>query len=228
MTGPGTNTYLVGRKQAVIIDPGPAGYPSHLTKLFEAVQSLSLTVQAVVVTHFHSDHSGCAEEVAQQLKVPLLSFSQPLDHGFRLQIDGAELIVCHTPGHIYAHICLWLETPGLLFAGDLVAGQGTILVIPPDGDMADYLDSLRTMLALPLSAILPGHGPVIEDPQTLLQSYLDHRLAREQQVLGWLAQGYASAEAIAAQIYGDRPEVLAVATLQVEAHLAKLRKEGQL
>jgi glyoxylase-like metal-dependent hydrolase (beta-lactamase superfamily II) len=228
MTGPGTNTYLVGRNQAVIIDPGPSGYPSHLSNLFEAVQTLSLTVQAVVVTHLHSDHSGCAPEVAQQLKVPLLSFGQPLSHGFKLQVDNVELEVCHTPGHIYAHICLWPEARGLLFAGDLVAGQGTVLIIPPDGDMADYLHSLRAMQTLPLSAILPGHGPVIEEPQTLLQTYLDHRLAREQQVLHWLALGYTTAEAIAAQIYADRPEALRVATLQVEAHLGKLKKEGQL
>lgn len=228
MTGPGTNTYLVGRDQALIIDPGPAGHASHLHQLFEAVQSLALKVQAVVVTHPHADHSGCAVEVARHLGAPLLSFGQPLGHGAELEVDGRLLKVYHTPGHIYAHICLWLADQQLLFAGDLVAGQGTILIIPPDGDMADYLNSLRAMQALPVAAILPGHGPVIEAPQTLLQAYLDHRLAREQQVLHWLVQGYETAETIAAQIYADRPEALKIATLQVEAHLEKLRKEGRL
>jgi glyoxylase-like metal-dependent hydrolase (beta-lactamase superfamily II) len=115
----------------------------------------------------------------------------------------------------------------LLFAGDLVAGQGTILIIPPDGDMAAYLDSLRKMIALAPAAILPGHGPVITEAQALLQQYLDHRLQREQQVLDLLALGYGTAADIAAQIYSDRLEVLGIGTLQVEAHLAKLHREGR-
>ena len=93
--------------------------------------------------------------------------------------------------------------------------------------MAAYLDSLRAMLALAPAAILPGHGPGIEDPPTLLQEYIDHRLQREQQVLDWLAQGYTTAVEIAARIYADRPEALGIATLQVEAHLEKLRREGR-
>ena len=137
------------------------------------------------------------------------------------------LSVSHTPGHIHAHVCLWWAEPRLLFAGDLVAGQGTILIIPPDGDMAAYLESLRAMLALAPAAILPGHGPVIEDPPTLLQAYIDHRLQREQQVLDWLAQGYTTAAEIAARIYADRPEALDIATMQIEAHLEKLRREGR-
>lgn len=102
-----------------------------------------------------------------------------------------------------------------------------MLIIPPEGDMAAYLDSLRAMLALSPQAILPGHGPVIADAPALLQQYLDHRLQREQQVLDLLAQGYTTAAAIAAHIYADRPEALEIATLQVEAHLVKLRKEGR-
>jgi glyoxylase-like metal-dependent hydrolase (beta-lactamase superfamily II) len=109
----------------------------------------------------------------------------------------------------------------------LVAGQGTVLIIPPDGDMAAYLDSLRAMLALAPRAILPGHGPVIPDPARLLQEYIDHRLHREQQVLHWLAQGCTTAAEIAARIYAARPEALGIATLQVEAHLEKLRREGR-
>jgi glyoxylase-like metal-dependent hydrolase (beta-lactamase superfamily II) len=144
-----------------------------------------------------------------------------------VKVEGQTLIVQHTPGHIYAHICLWYVEQRLLFAGDLAAGQGTVLIVPPDGDMAAYLDSLRAMLALAPAAILPGHGPVIENAQALLQAYIDHRLAREEQVLSWLSQGLTTAEAIAAQIYADRPEVMNIAPLQIEAHLEKLRKEGR-
>lgn len=235
MTGPGTNTYLVGERRLVIIDPGPAS-ETHQETILSALQTLQAEAQGVVITHPHSDHDGGAPALAQRLNVPLLSFGHPLQHNDTLPLTLppssifnplSSITVLHTPGHIHAHICLWLAESRLLFAGDLVAGQGTVLIIPPDGDMAAYLDSLRAMLALAPAAILPGHGPVISDPASLLQQYLDHRLQREQQVLYWLAQGYTTAADIAAQIYADRPEAIGIAALQVEAHLEKLRKEGR-
>lgn len=227
MTGPGTNTYFVGRDRLVIIDPGPDN-ADHIAQIQAAAQTLDAQAEAVIITHIHSDHAGCAEQVAKVFDAPLLRFEQPFAHGDEFAIDSVTLEVHHTPGHIRAHICPLLMEQQLLFAGDLVAGQGTVVIIPPDGDMADYIESLRAMKALAPTAILPGHGPVIDNPQQLLQQYIDHRLMREQQVLHWLAQGYTTAQAIAAQIYADRPEVLGIATLQTEAHLAKLRKEGRL
>jgi glyoxylase-like metal-dependent hydrolase (beta-lactamase superfamily II) len=212
-----------------IIDPGPA-IETHLENIAAALPTLHAEAQAIILTHHHSDHAGGADQLAQRLNVPVFSFDQPFKHGDTLSLDESSpssLTVLHTPGHIQAHVCLWLAGQRLLFAGDLVAGQGTILVIPPDGDMAAYLDSLRKMIALAPAAILPGHGPVITEAQTLLQQYLDHRLQREQQVLDLLALGYGTAADIAAQIYSDRPEVLSIGTLQVEAHLLKLRQEGR-
>jgi hydroxyacylglutathione hydrolase len=227
MTGPGTNTYLVGHRQAVIIDPGPAD-EAHLARIATACQTLELAVQAVIITHYHSDHGGGASQLARRLGVSLLSFGAPLHAGDRIEVDPLTLTVKHTPGHIQAHICLWAAEPRLLLAGDLVAGQGTILVIPPDGDMAAYLESLRAMQALNPAAMLPGHGPVIEDPHALFQEYIDHRLRREQQVLDHVAQGRHTAAAIAARIYADRPEAIGIGALQIEAHLEKLRKEGRV
>jgi len=227
MTGPGTNTYLVGGEQVVIIDPGPTS-PSHVNHILTALDTLKATVQAVIVTHSHSDHAGCAQRLVDRLDVPLLSFNDSLRPADEIKVGNKRLVVHHTPGHIYAHICLWLVEQRLLFAGDLVAGQGTILIIPPDGNMVDYLDSLRAMLALQVEAILPGHGPVIDTPQTLLQEYIDHRLAREEQVLHWLEQGCTTAREIAEKIYADRPAVLGIASMQVEAHLQKLRQEGRV
>ncbi|MBE7557165.1 MAG: MBL fold metallo-hydrolase [Anaerolineales bacterium] len=256
MTGPGTNTYLVGGRRLAIIDPGPED-ETHRESIIAALQTLQAEAEAIVVTHHHSDHSGGAPALAHRLNVPLLSFDDPLQHEdiispvssplhdrrvpedssfipkghdvphYLPSPEGSSLTVLHTPGHIYAHLCLWLAESRLLFAGDLVAGEGTVLIIPPDGDMAAYLESLRAMLALAPAAILPGHGPVIPDPAHLLQAYLDHRLQREQQVLHWLAQGCTTAAEIAARIYADRPEALGIATLQVEAHLEKLRREGK-
>jgi len=228
MTGAGTNTYLVGSEQMVIIDPGPNSI-GHLNSIVDALQTLNVRAQTIIITHTHSDHAGCADKLARQLNAPLLSFNRPFQHGDELEVDGETLRVLHTPGHINAHICLLLVERNLLFAGDLVAGQGTILVIPPDGDMAYYLDSLRATMALDVAAILPGHGPVIDNPQALLQEYIDHRLMREQQVMHWLDEGYTSAGGIAAQTYTDQPpSVMPIATMQVEAHLEKLRKEGRL
>lgn len=228
MTGPGTNTYLVGGKQMVIIDPGPNNRP-HLEAIVAALQTLKAQAQTIIITHTHPDHAGGADNLAHRLTVPLQGFHRPFHQGDEVVVGGQTLRVLHTPGHINAHICLLLLEQNLLFAGDLVAGEGTILIIPPDGDMADYLDSLRAMLALNTAAILPGHGPVINNPQALLQEYIDHRLARERQVLHWLNQGLTAAAAIAAQIYADKPaSVLGIATMQVEAHLEKLRKNGRL
>ena len=226
MTGPGTNTYLVGRRRLLIIDPGPQSQ-SHVEAILDTLQRLQAAVQAVVITHAHSDHAGCAGELADQLAAPLLSFGQPFEQGSEIEVDDVKLVVQHTPGHIQAHLSLWLMAQKLLFAGDLVAGQGTVVIIPPDGDMADYLGSLQAMMVLAPAAILPGHGPVVDTPQALLQGYIDHRLRREAQVLDWLAQGLTTAEEIAAKIYADRPQAMQAATLQVEAHLAKLRKEGR-
>ncbi|MCB9077917.1 MAG: MBL fold metallo-hydrolase [Anaerolineaceae bacterium] len=228
MTGPGTNTYLVGRERVVIIDPGP-NLAGHLAEIVAALDTLRVTPEAIILTHPHPDHDGGIEALRQEIPVPLLKFGQGLDDHSLISLDCGALLVRHTPGHIHDHISLWWAEPGLLFAGDLVAGQGTIVVIPPDGDMADYLDSLRAMQALAPTRIFPGHGPASDTPHALLQTYIDHRLAREQQVLHWLAQGRTTAAAIAAAIYADQPpQVLPIATLQVEAHLIKLRREGRL
>ena len=227
MTGLGTNTYLVGHKQVAIIDPGPQN-EAHLNNTLHALEKLKARAQAVIITHAHSDHAGSASQLAERLAVPLMSFKDPFNDGDEIEVGGLHLEIQHTPGHIQAHICLLLEEQQLLLAGDLVAGQGTILIIPPDGDMADYLNSLVAMKALAPAAILPGHGPVIDNPQALLQEYIDHRLAREQQVLYWWRQEVQTAQDIAAQIYADRPAALGIATMQVEAHLEKLRKEGRL
>ena len=227
MTGPGTNTYLVGRSNMVIIDPGP-NLPQHIAAIAAALHTLNATAQAIIPTHAHQDHDGGTQRLAAQLDAPVLKFNAPLTHLDEIQVDALTLTMLHTPGHIHEHLCLWLATERLLFAGDLVAGAGTVLIIPPDGDMGAYLTSLREMQALKPAAILPGHGPVLEQADAVLRQYIAHRLAREQQVLAAYGNGYTTAGQIAAHVYADRPEALAIAKLQVEAHLQKLRREGRL
>ena len=228
MTGPGTNTYLVGRDSLTVIDPGPFD-KSHVTNTVAAAKSLEKPIQQIIVTHHHPDHDGAADLLVRELGISWWDFGNPLKAEEVVDAGGVSLVVKHTPGHIYSHISLWQPEQRLLFAGDLVAGQGTILIIPPDGDMADYFNSLAAMKLLDAVAILPGHGPVLENPTELLQEYIDHRLMREEQVLTLFKQGYKMAQDLASQIYGDRgPEVLGIATLQIEAHLKKLAEERRI
>jgi len=228
LTGPGTNTYLVGGgNSVVVIDPGPA-LPEHTQIIACSLREINATAQAIIPTHAHPDHDAGTEALAELTGAPVLRFLQPLKHGLQIDAGGIELTVQHTPGHVQAHISLWQPRQRLLFAGDLVAGEGTVLVIPPDGDMADYLHSLRAAQALQPAAILPGHGPVIHRPAELLRQYINHRLEREQQVLRWWQAGETTAAGIAAKIYAGRPDVLPIATLQIQAHLNKLTREGRL
>jgi glyoxylase-like metal-dependent hydrolase (beta-lactamase superfamily II) len=238
MTGPGTNTYLIGGRTTIILDPGPAD-PTHRDAIARALEQLGATPRLIVVSHRHSDHSSGAIPLGRRLGVPLAAYeaglgassdyARPLLDGSELAVEGFTLLARYTPGHCDDHLCFWLKEHRLLFAADLVAGAGTILITPPDGDMAAYLNSLQAMLALDLEAILPGHGPVIDTPREKLQEYIDHRLRRERQVIDCLGRGFSSAREIARQIYaGEPPSVLPLATMQIEAHLAKLTREGKL
>lgn len=227
LTGPGTNTYLVGDESVVFIDPGPA-LPEHTQAITCSLREINATVQAIIPTHTHPDHDAGTAALAELTGAPVLRFPQFLKHGLQIDAGGIELTVLHTPGHVQAHLSLWQARQRLLFAGDLVAGEGTVLVIPPDGTMADYLRSLRAVRALQPTAILPGHGPVIHRPDELLGQYINHRLEREQQVLHCWQAGETTAAGIAGKIYADRPEVLPIATLQIQAHLNKLAQEGRL
>jgi glyoxylase-like metal-dependent hydrolase (beta-lactamase superfamily II) len=143
--------------------------------------------------------------------------------------SARRLIALHTPGHRFDHLCFLREDSGVLFAGDLVAGSGTVVIAPPEGDLADYLASLRRLLALDISLILPAHGPPISSPRALLEGYIQHRLEREAQVLDGLAAGDRAAESLVARIYADvDPGLHALAAQTVTAHLLKLEREGRV
>src|SRR5262249_50229208 len=137
-----------------------------------------------------------------------------------LELGERTLRVVYTPGHRYDHACFLLEDARALFAGALVAGVGTVVIAPPEGDLLDYVASLRRLLALDLRVILPAHGPEIAEPRALLEQYLAHREERERQILDALAAGPARISALVAYIYHDvDPQLHPVAALSVEAHL---------
>jgi glyoxylase-like metal-dependent hydrolase (beta-lactamase superfamily II) len=224
----------------VLIDAG-AGDPRHLTDLEAALGGSRL--EEVLVTHGHSDHVGGASALAARMPHVRLSKMpwpgrddrrdikwHPLEDDQRIVAGDDELVAVHTPGHSPDHLCFWHEPTGTVFCGDL-AVAGSTVVIPPSagGDLAEYLASLERVLALGPSRLLPAHGPVIEDPETLLRQYIAHRLEREEQVLAALADGDTTADAITARIYAAlSPALTGMARESVTAHLLKLQREGRV
>jgi len=237
LTGAGTNSYVVvGRTGGcVIIDPGTEA-ESHLARLAELAAHYG-GAQAILITHGHPDHLGGAIQLRARIGAPIVSYSATETPGTdrvladreEMQVGGRALIPLHTPGHRFDHLSFLLPDTQTLIAGDLVAGAGTVVIAPPEGDMADYLRSLHHLLSVPLQHILPGHGPVIDQPRHLLEQYIRHRQEREMQVLAAVTSGLKTAPQVVAHIYADvAPDLHPVAALTVEAHLIKLQREGRL
>lgn len=241
MTGPGTNSYLVGRDgEFVVIDPGPA-IEVHIEALLTAGRG---RLRAVLVTHTHTDHSPAAERIAARTGVPRIGLAPPLhgrqDRGFaperqpgdgeRFELAGCVLQAIHTPGHASNHVCWWLEEERMLFTGDHVMQGSTVVIDPPDGDMAAYLASLAALpQRLPLlECLAPGHGFLIDRPHFAIERLLQHRRTRETKVTAALrANGASALPALVVAVYADVPEQRhAVAQRSLLAHLLKLRDEG--
>jgi glyoxylase-like metal-dependent hydrolase (beta-lactamase superfamily II) len=235
MTGPGTNSYLIGTSEVVVIDPGP-DEPSHVDALVEAGAG---RIGWVVVTHTHPDHAPAAAALAERTGAEVLGFGardgfapdRTVGDGFELGGDGFCLRAVHTPGHASNHLCWMLLGEQMLFSGDHIMQGSTVVIAPPDGDMAAYLASLRLLRELdpPLRAIAPGHGTLIEHPAAVVEGVIAHRLERERAVLDALhAAGSASVDDLLAAVYADVPEALhPVARYSLWAHLQKLGAEGR-
>jgi endoribonuclease LACTB2 len=232
-----TNVYLVGPADGpvAVVDPGSpyADQQAVLDRYLEAVP-----IALVVLTHHHGDHVGGAVALATRWNVPIaahpatarrLAGRVPVT---QLVDDGAVvhgMTAVHTPGHAEGHLCF--EVGGALIAGDMVAGVGTILIDPSEGDMALYLASLERMGERGQRTLLPAHGPAIIDGQSKLAEYLAHRRMREQRVLAALPPGGgagASIGELVAIAYDDTPQLLwPLAERSLLAHLIKLRNEGR-
>jgi glyoxylase-like metal-dependent hydrolase (beta-lactamase superfamily II)/8-oxo-dGTP pyrophosphatase MutT (NUDIX family) len=242
MTGPGTNTYLVrgDDERWAAIDPGPAD-EAHVDAILAAAPG---PITHILATHTHLDHSpACALLAARTgAKVAGRVAAYPdrqdpdfdpdviLADGERITLGAASTLrVIHTPGHASNHLCFLLEEEKTLFTGDHVMQLSTVVINPPDGDMAAYLASLRRLLDEDLEWLAPGHGFLLAEPKRAIEAIVAHRLKREAKVLDALnALGPAPAEALLGRVYADVPERMhPVALRSLTAHLLKLRDEGR-
>ncbi|MDB4975665.1 MAG: uncharacterized protein JWN48_4006 [Myxococcaceae bacterium] len=243
-----TNAYLVGTGELVLIEPA-SPYPDELAQAESWVQQrldAGQTLRALLLTHHHVDHVGGAEAMRQRFGVPIwahertaerlsgkIAIDRLIDDDTPIELDGPtpmRLEPLHTPGHAPGHLCFYEPSSRALFAGDMVAGVGTILVEAVDGDMQLYLASLKAMAGRDASQLLPAHGLPIGDPAAKLAFYIQHRLQREAKVLAALATFAepVGLEALVPIAYADTaPYAWPLARLALEAHLIKLVREGR-
>ena len=243
----GTGTYLIDDGQggpAAVIDPGPDD-PRHLTALLNALDGQ--TVSHILVTHTHRDHSPLSHPLAERVGAPILAAEPPrisgpaaeegyddaftpdriVGDGEIIQADGWTIEVLATPGHASNHLAFVLAEENALFSGDHVMGWSTTVVIPPDGDMTAYLDSLDRVIDRDFSILWPTHGPPVAEPRAFLAAYREHRLERERQVLDRLRAGDRLVEDMVPVLYANVDQRLwPAASLSVLAHLIRLAGQG--
>jgi hydroxyacylglutathione hydrolase len=240
LTGPGTNTYLVGRSRPILIDTG-AGVPEYLPLLEGYLRRRGWArPERIVLTHRHRDHLGGVAALRERFPDVVVSKMIWKDDGLpegirdladseRVAGDGVTLIPVHTPGHASDHLCYYMPEEQALFTGDLILGGSTTVIPDEDGDLGQYLDSLRRVQALGARRIYPAHGPVIEDAPGKIQEYLDHRMLRERQILEALGAGARTIPDMVKVIYADVPAALhGHAAMSVHSHLKKLRQEARV
>ena len=238
-TGGGTNTYLVGREDLTLIDPGP-NIKEHIDEIIRAGDN---KIKRILVTHTHTDHSPAALPISKVLDVPMYgrlidgesSWEDEtfipdviLNDADIIKTDEYTLEVIHTPGHASNHLCFLIKELNCLITGDHIMDGSTVVIGPPDGNMADYLESLNKLFKYKIDCLAPGHGNFMYEPKKVIESIIRHRLSREAKVLRRLEDvGDIDLESLTAIVYDDVPEQLhPIAKFSLEAHLLKLLNEG--
>lgn len=234
LTGSGNNTWLLDGAEPTLIDAG-VGKPGHVDAIAERLGGRALA--RVLVTHGHADHaSGVPALRARWPAIDACKWTMAGESGWRalnaisrIRAGSTDLTVLHTPGHAPDHVCFFDDASRDLFSGDMIV-RGTTIMIPAGrgGNLRQYLESLQRLRLLEPARALAGHGPIIDDPNALIDEYIAHRQLRESQVRACLADGITDVDAIVARIYSNLAESLRpAARLTVEAHLEKLREDHE-
>ena len=251
MTFWGTNTYILGTNELAIIDPGPA-VQSHFDAIMSSLNK-NQSITHILITHSHIDHSPLAKQLSERTSAPILAFGESssgkstimtnlknLDGGEGIDYDFKPDVTLndnqilknkewcikslHTPGHMGNHLCFSWEGESILFSGDLVMGWATSMVSPPDGDLTDFMNSIKSLkLRSPYKLFFPGHGAPIENPSLRLQELYEHRKKREREILLALEIGLATISEITESVYADLDKrLITAAKRNVLAHLIDL------
>jgi glyoxylase-like metal-dependent hydrolase (beta-lactamase superfamily II)/8-oxo-dGTP pyrophosphatase MutT (NUDIX family) len=240
LTGPGTNTYLVGTTDCAVIDPGPDD-PAHIEAILAAGAG---RIRWIVLTHTHEDHSAGVQALQRATGARVAGRTAPSTHenvavsldrvladGDTIELGETTLTAIQTPGHASNHVCLLFQPTRMLFTGDHVMQGSTVVISPPDGNMRAYLRSLERLAGLDIAILAPGHGYLIGNPGAELMRLVRHRLAREQKVRKALneAGGTATLETLLPRVYDDVPaQVHGLARRSLFAHLEKMVEDGEL
>ena len=245
----GTQTYIVGEGEAVaVIDPGPDD-AGHLAAIMSGLGDARIA--AILCTHTHRDHSPAAAPLSRETGAPVVGCAplviadngpradeafdttyapdRVLEDGESMTGPGWTLTAVHTPGHTSNHLCFALEETGALFTGDHVMGWSTSVVVPPDGDMGDYMKSLEVLHAREDTVYFPAHGPPVDKPRQLVRGMLGHRRQRENQILRLLGEEPRTLPGFVPLMYkGLDPRLEKAAQMSVHAHLIDLERRGQV
>lgn len=240
MTGPGTNTYILGEKETAVIDPGPA-IRAHIDLICNLAPG---RIRWILATHTHPDHSPGVAILAEQTGAEKLGRPAPdgphqdetfipdrvLDDGDVLETREFTIEAIHTPGHASNHLCYFKAEAGIIFSGDHIINGSTVVIDPPDGDMSDYLNSLNRLMNKAIATIAPGHGDQIINPHDAIAWIINHRLEREAKVVAALAELPNSTTAeLVPRVYCDVHERLhGLAERSLLAHLLKLDADDKV
>ena len=238
-TGPGTNTYLVGKEEITVIDPGPA-MPEHIENIAKACGD---DIKQILVTHTHPDHSPGAKLLHQRTAAPVMGMyalhketqdktfkaNKVLEDGDEIREIEYTLKAIHTPGHASNHLCYLLEEEKMIFTGDHIMEGSTVVIGPPDGNMKQYIESLEKLKQFDISMIAPGHGNLMKDPKSVVDWIVSHRMFREKKVVDALTEfSKANLDQLVEKVYDDVDERLhGIARASLLAHLNKLIEEDK-
>ena len=240
-TGQGTNTYLIGQEDITLVDPGP-NIKEHIQAILKRGAG---KIRRILVTHTHTDHSPAALPISKKLNIPMFGRlidresewedetfipDTVLNHGDLIATKEYSLETIHTPGHASNHLCFYLEKHKCLLTGDHIMDGSTVVIAPPDGNMTEYINSLKLLEDYDIDYFAPGHGNYMEEPSKTIQSIIRHRLSRESKVLRCVNKNKNSnLDELLPLVYDDVPEMLhPIARMSLLAHLIKLQDEEKI